>query len=88
MLDLGTALRIGRPDQARTAIFAASSDSSQRETGTTAAPSATVAATAKVADWKAGITGNVDTGRMSAGVLAIMVVSLVGFYWWTRGHQA
>lgn len=84
MLDYNTARRLNRLDQARQ-LFAGTSDASQREPGTTGGA---VAATAKIADWRAGVDANIDTGRMSAGVLALMILGLVGFYWWTRGHQS
>lgn len=72
MLSLDWATRFGRPDLAGVPVDPWGGTSNVLQSR---------------ASVSAGSFGSVD-GRLTAGFLGLMVVGLVAFYVWTRGHQA
>lgn len=73
------ALRLGRPDAAMRGRRPANG-AGPAELG--------LGAYATAGALSAGATAGLTTGLVSSTILALIVLGLVGYYVWTRGHQA
>lgn len=71
------ASRLGRPDLTGVPVdpYSGTSGGFQAMAGASGSPAGL------------SVGGTLD-GRVTAGVLLLMLAGVVGFYWWTRGIQA
>ncbi len=88
-LEPSFAASIGRPELARRALrlLPAGTSTSDRDSGLASQGAADQLAKAG-ASASAASVGLLNGGTLTGGTLALITIGLVGFYLWTRGHQA